>query len=1492
MEDNQSSAARFKVNIPSGIVGAIGDSSQVIQHIGDVYNIYPAVEGGPRITASLKERLHRLLERHALFGGRESELRSLQNFLTDKASGYLFVTGRPGFGKTALLANWVKGLEQTKQNVCYHFISRLDGIADEDFTFRNLCQQLTARHDLRGALPASAAEMRSLYPELLSIPRPEGEKLVVVLDGLDESVGWVAGPDLFPRHLPEGVFVVFSAREIAGQDWLAMLELSSTEVRLLILERLGLAEIAHLLKAAGNGAARWGDDRAFLATMHDKSKGDPFYLHYLVEDIRDVPIVSLKQLEQQPRGLKKYLDKWWLEVSAAASEQAVRDLLGYLLVAKGPLTRHDLIDITDLDALDGWVFERTIQQVRRYVVGTEEEGYSLSHSRFQDYVMEEHIRERDQHSYRQRLIDYCSRWAEHQSKYALRHYATHLLGAKRVNELFGLARDKVFHTLQRDLLPDEPNLPLKTLQIALTTAAGLDDARAMAEFLLEHAERLQQTTAGESPLDAMRGCNLYRAWEIASMHDVEISTLWHLLLSWELQESGASADAQATLERILEKGSARLSGWKSDDFISLFASAYRVSADLYVTLFKQLLEQDYYFDLCVNLVAQRQFSGALLTAQAIEDPWTRADALIRIAGAQRDGLAGLLDNAKQIENKGASAWAVGMIAEALAKSGRVELAERAFVDALNAAKQSEDEEARSIVLGAIAGARARLGQKEEALAIYKKAMEVAREIEDEVARVAALAKLAAVPAQAGAFDLALSTTRGMEDAATQADMFKDIALIQYNANQVEAARDSLINGLQAVRQVEDVENQATLLDGIVLAQAEIGDFSGAIQSAQELEDERNQAETLSKIAGLLARAGQFDIARKTAQGISVQTEKVNALLQVAVAQANSGNAEAAHASFLAARSEAEQFVKAAEAKSQGGEWEDWYAAQLVVGQVAVAEAQAGEISSAWETARKITDKEERAKTLAKIAATAAAMGKNNMARTSYALALQTEEEYEAKWRRIDSSRIRAEVLSDIAATQLRENDLTAALETAKSIGDEDKRVDALGAVAVAQAKASQIEAAQATFTVALEVAQTAKDEWVPSKRSGKLWRWIGLSRVTIFPSLRTRADMYTRIANAQLEAGQAQAARTTLDQAYAASSALQSKSDRAWMLARMVKVQADAGSIQDALDHVQNPDFITDNQPRSWAFGMIAAAQTESGHKDAAQRTLDNMIHISERLTDKEERDNWLAQIVINQTAANEFRAAFETVQRIDSQKEQARALGEIAKAQAELGDFDKALKTVLTIHDLITMQVIEEEGLEELDLALLEIVKAQIKAGQFEAARHTATEIPMTNTDAIGEIAETLVKAGHNEDARAILADTIQAFDTLDDDEEREGLLRDVAQAQARIGEFNEAIRIAQGITDESFRAEALCKIAVAQAKSGFVERAVELTAAILTDRKEKLVAITDALAETGDKQYFKGLLVPSAYYSDVAYKMCGLLAHVYPDQAGSVAKVINGYS
>jgi len=423
-----------------------------------------------------------VLAGHRRFGGREAELGRLDAFLHQPAPAVLLVTAPSGLGKTALLVNWLDRLERRDDGpkAVYTFLSgNLEQLVTHDFTLRSLCQQLALLHQSRDPLPSSAAELTVRYHTLLTAA-PPSRGLVVIVDALDEARGWEPDAHLVPRPLPAGVRVVLSAREVAGIDWLDALGLGPADAAVLPLRALEAGQVDHLLESSGTPA--WVREPAALATITEKSRGDPFYLRFLLDDVQSGDIASLADLRKQPQEVEAYLGMWWQQVAASAKDKPVRDLLGYLLAARGLLVHRELVSISDADDLDGWTFDGALAPVRRFVVGSAAEGYALAHARFGEYLSEGPLKT-EVRTYRKRLLAWCERWRalEEPSRYALRHFLSHLAEAidetpedergARIDQLAGVIADEEFQARHLDVLDDLPGLS-RDLAAALARVAA------------------------------------------------------------------------------------------------------------------------------------------------------------------------------------------------------------------------------------------------------------------------------------------------------------------------------------------------------------------------------------------------------------------------------------------------------------------------------------------------------------------------------------------------------------------------------------------------------------------------------------------------------------------------------------------------------------------------------------------------------------------------------------------------------------------------------------------------------------------------------------------------------------------------------------------------------------------------------------------------------------------------------------------------------------
>ena len=125
------------------------------------------------------------------------------------------------------------------------------------------------------------------------------------------------------------------------------------------------------------------------------------------------------------------------------ANEDIRHILGTLVVARGGMTADELADALGIPKKR---MLNALEPVRRFLLG--DERVELMHPEFQCLVGKEWFAERELEGYRECLLAYCVRWREHESDYALDHYAAHLFEASRYGQLYGLL-DKEWMELKR-----------------------------------------------------------------------------------------------------------------------------------------------------------------------------------------------------------------------------------------------------------------------------------------------------------------------------------------------------------------------------------------------------------------------------------------------------------------------------------------------------------------------------------------------------------------------------------------------------------------------------------------------------------------------------------------------------------------------------------------------------------------------------------------------------------------------------------------------------------------------------------------------------------------------------------------------------------------------------------------------------------------------------------------------------------------------------------
>ena len=589
---------------------------------------------GSEIEAQVKQIVSEYTQQP--FEGREEEKRELDEFLKNNSSGVLLVTAAAGFGKSALLSHW----QQTQQEdyfIAYHCFSyRKEKTRLVSEAYCHLLKQLYYYHNIRnGQFPNDENGMRDILIGMLSKPvSPEKKAFVIVLDGLDEASKTF---EPFFTGLPNGVFVIASARAERGDEPEYLRNWTDNAQRL-CLKRLPREAIPKWLEQISELAA-YAQNEDFVKMLDETTGGFPLYLRFLIDDLRQAATKNQNVREvvrNSPGGFKAYVKKQFEQLAKVeeVKRQEVQELFALLSVALGAISEDDIQELTSLNV---WELRDLPWQATRWF-SIQTNLYSFAHPLLADEFQGALGRQAD--SARGKLINYCARWQEHHSAYALRYYAEHLRDVKRWEELYALARNEDFASAQRQQLPDEPDLPLKTVQTALLGAAEEDKAEIMAEFLLVHARRLMQIAAQQSPLKILRSGNITGALALAETFDPASCILWYLILAWELatdanQDRGKMEQAREILERLQRKDLPRLSNsWIEDLAVYLLMPLLPVANGTFTDLSKRILDDEMLGNLCQNLVEGSDFTTALDTARQIDDSSSRAQALSQIAKAQ------------------------------------------------------------------------------------------------------------------------------------------------------------------------------------------------------------------------------------------------------------------------------------------------------------------------------------------------------------------------------------------------------------------------------------------------------------------------------------------------------------------------------------------------------------------------------------------------------------------------------------------------------------------------------------------------------------------------------------------------------------------------------------------------------------------------------------------------------------------------------------------
>ena len=296
------------------------------------------------------------------------------------------------------------------------------------------------------------------------------------------------------------------------------------------------------------------------------------------------------------------------------------------------------------------------------------------------------------------------------------------------------------------------------------------------------------------------------------------------------------------------------------------------------------------------------FYHAEEVAERIEDSRERAWALAVVAEAlARAGHADeALAAAERIEVPQERVRALARVAEALARAGETDRARQVADNAASTAERIEASQERAWALARVAKALARAGETDRARQVADNAASTAERIEKPWSRAWVLARVAGALARAGHADEALAMAERIEASQERVRVLARVAEALARAGEADRARQVADNAVSTAERIEASQERAWVLARVAEALAQVGETDRARQVADNAASTAERIEApwlrtwaLAEVAEALVQAGAIDEALKMVSVMNDPTSRSRALSPVIMALVRQGSSDAA-----------------------------------------------------------------------------------------------------------------------------------------------------------------------------------------------------------------------------------------------------------------------------------------------------------------------------------------------------------------------------------------------------------------------------------------------------------------------------------------------------------------------------------------------------------------------------------------------------------------------
>ncbi len=256
----------------------------------------------------------------------------------------------------------------------------------------------------------------------------DDERIVLIIDGLDEASEVPQLLDALPREYIDRVLVIYASRENSDVKNTVYDKLEREKHEQTDLGGLTVADTRALLYAYIN---KYELEKNYVKVLRDKSRGNPLYIKLICQGLED-NLYKLNDTVNLPDKLNEIYENIIKRLKESDKSGSFFDLLMVLAAGKDFFSRDMIADVMGMTSQDADSSLHACMEILIEDPSTESLlDYQLFHESLREYLVDSY--KADLKKWQQKLSDWCLGWKDltgESELYALKYLIVHL------NELY------------------------------------------------------------------------------------------------------------------------------------------------------------------------------------------------------------------------------------------------------------------------------------------------------------------------------------------------------------------------------------------------------------------------------------------------------------------------------------------------------------------------------------------------------------------------------------------------------------------------------------------------------------------------------------------------------------------------------------------------------------------------------------------------------------------------------------------------------------------------------------------------------------------------------------------------------------------------------------------------------------------------------------------------------------------------------------------------